>query len=267
MSPRSLSLLLSLAAVTCAGASPDLASGWAQLERFRSVEAQQAFERAAASRDPATAREARFGRAVSLLVKQPVSAAQVDEARRGLAELAAGGLDDPALGARYFLGRIAEYYQEQPDEAEAARQFRLLIAAGPGSQWAQTALTRLAILQIYALDPGLAPAARIAAAEKLLGAARAPAAQSDLHLVLADAIFYYRLPVAGALPHLLAAESLGCLDGPTRADVLVQIAEVSSLCGDPARARVFYSRFLGEFPLDQRRYAVARRLAALGGAR
>jgi len=208
-------------------------------------------------------RDGRFDRAVSLLERQPATGEQVADARRLFAGLASGGDDDAGLGARYFLGRIAQFYQDRADPAEAARQYRLLIAAKPGSLWAQTALTRLAILQIYELDPGVSPEARIGAAERLLAEAANPAAASELHLILEDALFYFRLSPALALPHLLAAERLGRLDGPTRADVLVQIAEVSSLLGRTADARTYYGKLLAEFPRDERHYMVGLRLAAL----
>ncbi len=208
-------------------------------------------------------REARFDQAVSLLERQPATAEQVGGARRLLAALAEGGDDDPGLGSRYFLGRIAQYYQDRPDLPEAARQFRLLVNSRPDSLWAQTALTRLAVLQIYGLDPGIIPAVRIAAAGRLLARATNPMAASEIHLVIEDAIFHFRLPPAQALPHLLAAGNIGLLDGPTRADVLVQIAEVSSLLGRTADARTYYGKLLAEFPRDERHYMVGLRLAAL----
>jgi ABC-type glycerol-3-phosphate transport system substrate-binding protein len=219
--------------------------------------------RAVPGDDSPAPRPERFARAVRLLVAPPVSESQVDQAREILTGLAAGGADDAALGARYFLGRIAQRYQAEPDLAEAARQFRGLVAARRDSRWAQTALTRLAILEIYGLDLERPPAARIAAAEKLLAAATDPAAASELHLVLEDAIFHYQLPSAAALPHLLAAEKLGRLDDPTRADVLVQIAEVSALLGDTAQARTYYEKLLANYPRDQRHYMVRQKLAAL----
>ncbi len=260
-----LSILMVLAAAAAPASSPGLADGWLLLAHFKADEARQIFERASASGDVSTAREDKFGLGVSLLVQQPVLAALVAEASQIFHELAAGGADDPGLGARYFLGRIAEFHQESPDMEEAARQFRQLLLVGGDSAWAQTALTRLAILQIYAIDSERAPAARVAAAARLLAAAHDAAAESDLRLVLADAIFFYRLPIADALPHLLAAEKLGQLDGPTRADVLVQIAEVSSLLGRTAQARTFYEKLLAEFPRDQRHYMIRRKLADLDG--
>ena len=172
-----------------------------------------------------------------------------------------------AQGARYFLGRIAQHHQASADPAEAARQYRRLLAEQPASLWAQTALSRLVLLELYAPAKAATPAACVAAAEKLLALAVLPAAQSELHLVLADAIFYYELPPATALPHLLAAEKLRHLDPPTRADTLVQIAEVSALTGDPVQARRFYETFLAEYPLDQRWFMVGQKLKGLGPGR
>lgn len=233
--------------------------GWPALARLKADEALTAF----AALPPAEAREAEFGRAVSLLARQPITAGQVNEARRIFSGLAAPGTDDVAQGARYFLGRIAQHHQEQADPAEAARQYRQLLAEHEHSLWAQTALSRLVLLELYPAGAATPPAERVAAGTKLLELAHLPAARSELHLVLADAIFYYDLPPAEALPHLLAAEKLGRLDKPARADALVQIAEVSALTGDLAQARRFYGIFLTEYPLDQRRFMVGQKLKGL----
>jgi hypothetical protein len=209
------------------------------------------------------AREARFGRAVALLDRQPVSASQIEEARGLFAALADSGTDDPAQGARFFLGRIAQHHQSPADPVEAARQFRRLIAEHEGSVWAQSALSRLALVEIYGLEPSSLPAARIATAEKLLVHAHTPAAESELHVAVANAIFFYRLPPGGALPHLLAAERLGRLDWTARAEALVQIAELSRLAGERPQAARFYRTFLQENPRDLRHYIVRQRLAEM----
>lgn len=240
-----------------------LAEGWRALADYRADDAVGIFERLAAGADPAAGREARFGRAVALLARQPITPVQIEAARGILSELAAAGADDAGLGARFYLARIAQHHAAQPDEAAAARLYRELIALRPESVWAQTALSRLAILQIYALDPALAPAERVAGAEQLIALARSPAAQSELHWLVAEAIFYYRLPPLPALPHLLAAERLGRLDAVTHADVLVQIAALSLKAGDPAQARAYFQKLLDTYPRDQRGYMVKRKLAEL----
>ncbi len=210
------------------------------------------------------AREARFGRAVALLDLQPVTPGQVEEARGMLTALADGGTDDPAAGARFFLGRIcAASSRRARRRGGGLGQFRQLIGEFENSVWAQSALSRLALLELYELNPTRSPAARLAGAEQLLAHAHTPAAQSEVHYAIAEAIFFYRLPAAGALPHLLAAERLGRLDWTTRMEVLVQIAELSRLAGDRQQAAQFYRTFLKENPREMRGYIVRERLAEM----
>lgn len=258
-----LGLAVSFLSITSFSLSADLQDGWQALAAYRTERALDYFESAQDDADPAIAREARFGRAIALLDKQPITAAQLDEARREFAALADSGTDDCAQGARFFVGRIAQHHLVEPDVAEASRQFRRLIAEHPDSIWAQTALSRLALLEIYAMNPDLLPADRIAAAEKVLVHARSPTARCELHYVIANAILFYRLPEATALPHLLAAEQTGRLEWNERGDVLVQIAELSRLAGDTAQAAEYYQKFLKENPRDQRHYIVKERLAEL----
>ncbi len=243
--------------------TPELAAGWRALADYHADQAVLIFSRSLASPDPAVARAARFGRAVALLDRQPVNAAQIEESRGVMASLADSGDDDTSLGARFFLGRIAQHHALVPSNAEAIAQFRRLVAAHGDSAWAQTALPRLALLEIYAADPAEAPAARIARAQTLLPLARNPGSRCAIELAIANATFFYRLPAGGVLAHLLAAESSGRVDRMERMEVLVQIAELSRLAGDTAQAARYYRTFLKENPVDCRCYMVRQRLAAL----
>jgi hypothetical protein len=254
-----LALALVFASVPLAGS--ELAAGWTALSNYKAAQALKVFDPATKSADAAVAREARFGRGVALLDLQPVSPAQIEEARGLLTALAESGDDDIAAGARFFLGRIAQHHQAKPDAAEAARQFRLLLAGHEPSVWAQSAVSRLALLELYELDPARPPAAGVAAAEQLLAHAHTADAQCELHLAIANAIFYHRLPVGGALPHLLAAERLGRMNWTARSETLVEIAELSRLSGQREQAAKFYRLFLAENPRDLRHYIVKERLA------
>jgi hypothetical protein len=122
-------------------------------------------------------------------------------------------------------------------------------------------LSRLALLQLYALATTASPEQRIAETEKLLAQAHVPTAEGELHIALAEAIFFYRLPARSALPHLLAAERLGGYDRVGRADVLLQIAELSRLAGLKAQAAKFYHLFLNENPRDTANYNARMHLA------
>jgi hypothetical protein len=250
-----------MALSTAAGA--ELPDGWQALQGYRAERALDVFDAALNDADAATAREARFGRAVALLDEQPVTSAKLDEAHRLFSELAGSGTDDFAQGARFFLGRIAQHHAVQPAPVEASRQFRQLLNEHVDSIWAQTAISRLALLEIYALNLEQSPAERIAVAEKLLAYTRNPTAESELRYVIANAIFFYRLPSAGALQHLLAAERLGRLGWNERREVLVQIAELSRLEGNATQAAEYYRMFLKENPRDQRHYIVKERLGEL----
>jgi len=258
-----LLVLLPVAGVTAPASSDPSAEAWSLLANYRSDLAQARFEELASpgARD---ARTARFGLALSLLAQPSPQPDRVGRARALLTALAAAGTDDLALGARFYLARLAEFQAEPPDPALAAAEFRRLVAEHPDSRWAQVAVSRLAILLLYTSAGPAEPAARVVAAEQLLASARQPLAAAELHLVIADAIFHYRLPDRLALPHLLAAGQTGALDPTTRADVLVQVGELSRLAGNPAQAADYYRTFLAEYPRDARQFPVRKELAALG---
>jgi hypothetical protein len=241
-----------------------LAEAWQTLANYRPDQAQPRFEKLAAGAGT-DSRAARFGTALSLLAQPTAQTDRVEKARVLLTALAAEGADDLALGARFFLARLAEFQAEPPQPAAAAEGFRRLIADHPESPWAQAAVPRLAILLLYTPAGPAGPEARLDAAARLLPLALRPSAVTELHLVIADAVFHYRLAEQRALAHLLAAERAGAMDVPTRADVLVQIAELSRLGGDAPQAAAFYDKFLAEYPRDSRQYAVRKKLAGLAG--
>ena len=197
-------LLLTLALTATTRAEPT-ADAWQALAGYRPDQALPRFEKLAASH-AASARSARFGYALSLLAQQTAQADRVEKARALLTALSADGVDDIALGARFFLARLAEYQTEPREPGLAATGFRRLIAEHGESAWAQAAVPRLALLLLYTEAGPPEPASRLAAAEKLLPLARQSAAITELRLVLSDAVFFYHLPDRLALPHLLAAE-------------------------------------------------------------
>ncbi len=242
-------------------ADPDRAA-WELLAAYRPEAALAQFRSAAGG----VSRSGQFGEAMALLAQPLPVPDRVTRGRALLEGVAAGHDNDLALAARFYLARVATLQAEPSDPRAAATGFERLIAEHPDSRWAQAAVPRLAILRLYTAAGPADPAARIAEAERLVPAARLPSTSAGLHLVIADAVTYYRLPDAGALPHLLEAEQTGVLDVVTRADVLVQIGELARLGGDRALAERFYRTFLREYPRDSRQFPVRRQLAALAPA-
>jgi len=259
-------LLLMLLALPPAGltAADAAAAAWQALAAYRPAQALPQFEQLAARGGPG-ARAARFGEALSLLAQPLPVANRVERAQALLEALAADGDDDLALGARFYLGRLAEFQADPLDPRRAGVEFRRLIAGHPDSVWAQAAVPRLALLVLYTAAGPAAPAARIAEAERLLPDARTAAAEAELRLVIADAVFHYLLPDALARPHLVALARCAVLDATTRADVLVQAGEVSRLTGHPAEAAGYYRTFLAEYPREPRQFQVRLKLAQVAG--
>ena len=207
-------------------------------------------------------REAALARAVVLMDATPVSDGRLREVAAQLEELARGD-DEIAQAAAYLTGRLYQTHFYRPDFPRAARAYEALAARHPGGYWAQLGLVKLALLQLYALPEPAAPVARIAVAETLLPRVTIPELQCDLHIVLGRARLFHGQPLAGVLAHLLAADRIGGLTGLKRAELQVQIAELSRRDGQRAQAREYFQRFMAENAVDARVYTVKAILAEM----
>lgn len=257
--PRLAACLLAVPLLGGAAGPADLESAWGEGARLDFTGAARAFGRLG------DGREARFGRAVMLLNAQPRSAANTAAARDLLTALRTEDPgDDTGVGALYYLARIAQFHEAQPDLATARARFTELIARHDAHFYGQLARLKLATLEIYAPATPSPAAQRVAAAEALGAPLRQASLARDFHLLVAEACLRFELPVARALDHFLAAEATGApVREVVRAALFVQIAECARETGRPELARRFYERFLAEFPRDARGATVRSRLAAL----
>lgn len=268
MSPRRWLGILTvwLLPLALSAAAPDVAQAW----RDASTLSSRAHEGFAVllSQQRDTLAELALGDALTLLTKQPATLAQREEARRKLRALAVGE-DDPAQAAKYFLARLAQGDEPAPHFEEAAALYRELLARHAEGYWGQLALGKLAVLQLYVL-PIASPAARLDSVETLLPRA-APTLRRDLHLMLADAGLFYRQDERAALQHLLAAEALDHgeqhLGASRRADLLVQIADISARLDELAQAKRYAQLLAGEFPQDWRMYPLQQLIQAMAEGR
>ncbi|MCU0794293.1 MAG: hypothetical protein MUE42_15935 [Opitutaceae bacterium] len=156
-------LLFGLACAACDAADVDANRAWEDLATLRFAEAAQAFDRMAGTGGA----EARFGRAVSLLARQPRTAANVDEAERLFAELftpEAAALDaDLAARARLAHARIPHLHRQPIQWAEAEARYRAAYAAAPGHEAGQAALVRAGLVSLFRVQ-GEAEVRRLAEA-------------------------------------------------------------------------------------------------------
>lgn len=207
-------------------------------------------------------REARFLRAVATMDSQPLTEAKLSDVAAQLTDLARGD-DEIATAAAYLTGRLYQVHFPTPDPARAAHAYEQLAAHRPSSYWAQLGLVKLGVLQLYVLPGSDAPAARLAAAEALLPRLTIPELRRDLHIVIGRAMLFHGRPLPDVLAQLLAGDRIGGLAGVPRADLQVQIAELSLRAGNWPQADTYYRRFLEENEVDARAYQVKQKLAEI----
>ena len=208
----------------------------------------------------ARSRETEFAQAVILMDSQPVTEAKLQQVEQQLATLARGD-DEIACASGYLIGRLYQVHFPKHDPGRAAAEFEHLAATHATSYWAQLGLVKLALLRLYAQPEPAEPTARIAAAEAILPRLTAPELRRDLHIVLGRARLFHGLP--GVLDHLLAGERIGGLTNVPRADLQLQIAELSRRDGNWEQAHFFFQRFLDENEVDARAYQVKLKLAEI----
>lgn len=259
-----LAVFLSLLGVGVSQAEEGLAQAWRWVAEQRYAEARAAFEPVLAA-GGAGAREARLGLAVALLGVQPKTQANVNRAREVLGPLANGDpADGWALQARYFLGRIAELHEREPDLDLARRFYRGLFEEHPRAPIAQAAAVKYVLLALNAVEPPETKRATIARMEALSGVFAEPAARRDFHVAMTYGYLRHAPEeLASARRHALAADAAGFMDAERRRSNLLRIAELSRALDDPATARSYYERFLAEAARDTRALLVRERLAAL----
>ncbi|QYM78646.1 hypothetical protein K0B96_15280 [Horticoccus luteus] len=248
-------------------AAPSIAiKAWRDSARYFANEAHHEFERVLKQPGGDT-REVRLGAALSLLSVQPVLPDNLARARATLHELATGD-DEFALAAKYFEARMAQAFREEPDFDAAAAGYRALIREHGTNYWGQLALMKLAVLTLYVL-PADNAAARLAAVEAMLPQAE-PVNARDLHLMLADATLYYERPETDALAHLVAAGKLSehlPLSETIRADMYVQIGDLSARLGQLAQANAYAAKLAKEFPRDWRNWSLRQVIDAVAAGK
>ncbi|MBS0631491.1 MAG: hypothetical protein JSS11_06230 [Verrucomicrobia bacterium] len=206
--------------------------------------------------------ENRFLHAVATLDNPPLTEAKLTDVAAQLTDLARGD-DEIADAAAYLTGRLYQVHFPTPDPVRAAHAYEQLAARHPQSYWAQLGLVKLGVLQLYVLAESATPAARIAVAESLLPRLTVPELRRDLHIVIGRAKLFHGRPLPEVLEQLVAADRIGGLAGVPRADLQVQIAELSLRAGDWPQADVYYRRFLDENEVDARAYQVKQKLAVI----
>ena len=250
-------LLLWLACAWSVGraAEPEVTAAWELVARHLANDALAGLQK---QREHGS-REAAFAEAVVRMDSQPVTEAGLQRVAERLTELARGD-DEIAQASAYLIGRLYQAHFFTPDYARAAQQYEQLAEKHPASYWAQVGLVKLALLKLYVLPEPAEPAARVAAAEALLPRLTIPDLQRDAHIVIGRASLFHAQPMDRVIAHLVEADRIGGLSDLKRAELQIQIGELSLRQKRWEQARVYFQRFIDENEVDGRVHTVKVKL-------
>lgn len=209
-------------------------------------------------------READFGVALMLLNKQPKSDGNLDRAAGLFEQISESGDDDLGMLSGYYRARIEQIHRRTPNPGKAVELFTKLIEQNPEHPFAQFAVVKRSMIDIYDDSPVESKRQRLAALDKVAGQMTHPPARRDLELLIADSYVRLFQDDGQALKHLLAADAIGITRAKPRADVWLRIAELARLLGKNDIAATYYRKFLKEFQRDNRHYTIEERLKELG---
>lgn len=249
--------LSALAAHAEPATPPSITDAWQYLGTGLFPEAKQGFS---ALSGP----EAELGSALQLLGQQPKTSANIELAAERLRALAEREpKDEIAYVALYYLGRIAQVHQSTPSPETARGYYQKLIAAAPDFFLAESAVVKLAILDLYEVVSTTERRNRFESYRKRAAELRHAPARRDLSLLLADVALQFGFGEDIALENLLRADEAGITRTNEQATVMVRIGELARITGQHEIARTYYQRFLDTFRRDNRRTMIEERLAAL----
>jgi tetratricopeptide (TPR) repeat protein len=241
---------------------PDPAKGWEQGSLLLVKEAWEEFD-AAGEKGVGNPREVALGEAVMLLTLQPKVQSNLDEAETHLRRLIEEKPDDdPGIFAAYFLARLKQVHDFNPNLDEALKLYEGLIDRHGGHPVAQAAVAKIIILRYFS-KPAPERAAVLEEAENYRRLLANPDALRAFHGVMGDLALRLDGQRQRAIDHYLRAYELQIPNSESRATVVLRIARLAEAEGQIDLARQFYQKFVAEFERDTRNYWVRQHLKSM----
>ncbi len=243
--------------------APDrLKSPWIKATEYRYEEAYREFRALQDVAGGNELRRARFGEALMLLNVQPKTVEKIETAREIFLSFAnEGDKDELSIRSFYFLGRINQTHQVEPNWNAASRFHEELIEQWPQHPYAQLALAKYAVTQLYQPTSREEKENRLRNLEKLGKNLTFRPAIRDFHYVVGVACLSLGLSKENALEHLLVVADSDLHQSRSLASIYVRIGETARQLGKHALAIKYYRIFLDRFPRELRTTIVQDRLA------
>ena len=237
---------------------------WETASNYRYNEAYRAFRRLQESDDHAIKREAVFGEALMLLNVQPKTSGNIERARQLFEGIAGESVDDDfSVQSLYYIGRIYQTHQRVTDYESSARYFLRAIKRAPNHAYGQLAVVRLANVWLYEPVPKAVKLERYEQLRGLGGNLTFRPARRDFNYVTGVACLCFELSPERAMEHLKILETVDVHQPRSRASLYARIGETARKSGDTSTARVYFQKFLDEFPRELRTQLIRDRLNQL----
>src|SRR5690606_38361131 len=136
------------------------------------------------------------------------------------------------------------------DLDEAARRYEALYRAHPQHFLGQSALLRLATIELFSVFPPPEVDALVSRWEARVDAFTIPILKRNMLQKIGDAILWFELPRARSLPHFVAANEIGFSRFDIQMNILLRIFNVGAKEGFPDIARNAAKEFVSQFPRD-----------------
>lgn len=213
-----------------------------------------------------SARLADYAEALILLHQSPPGSEGVEEARTILQQLASARRDDDiSAAADYYLVRILQIHQKDPDPEAARERFKELYLARPKHFFGQMALLKYVFAELYNEQSSLPIAERIAYLQDLAEGIEIPATKRWLHRILGEAYLNHGLSKEKAFQHLKVAYEVGYPMATAQIDAGLDLAELAEELGRVDYAVEICDEMLATYGYDPRKEeieAARERLAA-----
>lgn len=238
-------------------------TGWRNLSQMKSAEALSQFSELASQSNPQ--REARLGEALARLSTAARTAKIRATSRRQLEALSTENPnDETGIAAAYYLARLQQLDEQNPDPKFAIKTYRRLLANHPGHPIAEQAAPKLAILLLYDDVSEKELARRLDEITAIIPTLTHPHSQRDTRLVLAEALLRLTHDHARAYPLLVHCLQHDMIKRPVRLSViLLQAGESARKLGLLPEAARYYAQYVEQFPRDNKTDEIRRRLIAL----
>ncbi len=205
-----------------------------------------------------------YAQALETLFREPMREESALVAQKRFANLIeVNPNDDVGLASAYYLAQIDHRYLDEPNLEAARSAYRSLYDRYPRRFFGELAFLKFALIEIYGGSTEEGPAERLKRLEADGKRLVLPDMRRGFHRSLGEAYRSFGLSESKAYEHLKVAYEIETSVPETQTELMLTVAELAEAHGDLGVAIAALQKFLTVAPSDERRTAIAQRMADL----